>query len=198
MRRGRRWNGATSLHFSCGMAFSVSFCRETFSHRRVFNSSSGGGQASVVVPRRRPHCEGAMRAIFQPLLVVIAVVIAGFGAAEACRLALASVSQLQPVVARCCGNCRTTQSVETDLPFWSCQKCRQYHWLNSGEIPGMDANRNHLVGSGVAGPTGIDLRKLSREPADLAATSGSARGGDRRGNRVWDASRRRSPRTRAG
>lgn len=155
----------------------------------------------AVAAGRRPscfrpaHCEGAMRAIFQPLMVVVAVVIVGFGGAEACRLALMSVSELQPVVARCCGNCRTTQSVETDLPFWSCQRCRQYHWLNSGEISAADVMRVHAVKPGVARPTGL---KLSREPADLAATSGSAREGDRRGNRVWDASRRRSPRTPAG
>ena len=151
-----------------------------------------------MTPCRHVLGENDMRAAFQPLLIVIAVVIAGFGAAEACRLALASVSELRPVVARCCESCHVTQSVDTDLPFWSCQQCRQYHWLNSGAIPVADGIQGHTARPGLDGPMGIDLRKVSREPADLAATSGSVRGGDRRGNRAWDASRRRSPRTRAG
>lgn len=191
-------NGSAAPQLRSIHAFSFAICSETFSRRPVFNSGVGGRQESLMTRCRHVRGENDMRAVFQPFLIVIAVVIAGFGAAEACRLGLASVSELRPVVARCCGSCHVTQSVDTDLPFWSCQQCRQYHWLNSGEIPVADRTQGHNAEPGLDGPAGVDLRKVSREPVDLAVTSGSVRGGDRRGSRAWDASRRRSPRTRAG
>lgn len=76
-----------------------------------------------------------MRAVILPLLVVLTIVLGGLGLAEGSRFTGDSFDDVPPLIPRVCQKCGLIQSVESDWSAWGCQRCRTFHWRDSGISP---------------------------------------------------------------
>lgn len=76
-----------------------------------------------------------MRSFIPQVLVIVSIVLIGFSLQCGIQVVSASTDKLTRPESRYCPHCRALQLIESDLPTWQCDTCKNVFWFSSGKSP---------------------------------------------------------------